>query len=240
MTFADPSKQWKGFKPTAYWLDTKKVKSLALNGVGQPTTIGEVLKQLEGHEVKSAEYGPLEAKVETDQGTFTFKGASFNRELLVHVLNLGKEGISPSFAQWFWFDKSHNLREAMDSYSFFVLSPLDNKIIREHVRFFDDPGSGFDPSIFTAYEADLWNWADDSDWEEARVGYWYRKFYQETQTGQLMVLRPDKPTLHYYARGTEPNPSQGKEEDIRSLLSKIYILLWVLVVVTVLLFLLRR
>lgn len=237
MTLADPSRQWKGFKPTAYWLDIKKVKSLALNGAGQPTTIGDVLKQLEGHEVKSVEDGPLEAEVETDQGTFTFKGISFNREVLLHVLNLEKEGISPSFSQWFWFDKCHNLRNAMESYSFFVLSPFDNKIIREHIRFFDHAGSGFDPSIFIAYEGDIWNWADDSDWEEARVRYWYRKFYEETQTGQLMCLRPDKPSLHYYA---QDRYVRGREEGIQSLLSKIYILLWVLVVVTVLLFLLRR
>jgi hypothetical protein len=38
-------------------------------------------------------------------------------------------------------------------------------------------------------------------WQKAKIAYWYRKFYQETRTGQLMVLRPDEPTLHYFPEG---------------------------------------
>jgi hypothetical protein len=96
MTLADPSKQWKGFEPIAHWLDCERLPLTQVNGAEQPTTIGEVLKHLEGHEIKRAEDGVLDAEVETDQGTFTFKGIRFNREVLVLVLSLEKEGISPS------------------------------------------------------------------------------------------------------------------------------------------------
>lgn len=104
----------------------------------------------------------------------------------------------------------------------------DDKIVREIVNFTDRPKSGFDPSIFgnVVYR----NWSHDADWKKAKERYWYTKFYEETRTGQLMVLRPDKPELHCYAKG---------RDNIQSLLSQVRILLWLLIVLIGLL-LLRR
>src|SRR5215469_11881279 len=53
-----------------------------------------------------------------------------------------------------------------------------------------------------AQNPEYWNWRHDADWVEAEVKYWYRRFYSETRTGQLMVLRPDKPILYEY-RGAD-------------------------------------
>jgi len=33
-------------------------------------------------------------------------------------------------------------------------------------------------------------WGDEADWDEAETRYWYRKFYTETRTGQLMLCVP--------------------------------------------------
>jgi len=43
-------------------------------------------------------------------------------------------------------------------------------------------------------------WGDEADWDEANTRYWYRRFYTETRTGQLMALRSDDPRLFYYER----------------------------------------
>ena len=36
-------------------------------------------------------------------------------------------------------------------------------------------------------------WHSRPHFDEASERYWYRRFYTETLTGQLMVLRPDEP-----------------------------------------------
>ena len=43
-------------------------------------------------------------------------------------------------------------------------------------------------------------WQSHRHFDEAFEIYWYRKFYTETMTGQLMVLRPDEPILYHYER----------------------------------------
>jgi len=83
-------------------------------------------------------------------------------------------------------------------YSFFVVS--GDRIVRETVSFHDDPNSSFDPAVFKSESDSDFVWFNDADWREARARFWYRKFYTETRTGQLMVLRPDEPTLHQFQR----------------------------------------
>jgi len=52
----------------------------------------------------------------------------------------------------------------------------------------------------------------------------YRKFYTETRTGQLMVLRPDEPILYNYPRPQ----TQNIEREIQFVtMLKSYRLLWV-------------
>jgi len=136
-------------------------------------------------------------------------GPSFNREVLKTVFDLGKERIDPFDTIWFWYE-SYSDGDNEDWHSFFVVR--DDNIVRERVVFGDDRRSyvhagqsGFTPSIFIADgdgdddpEADVsWLWRREN-WRVAEDRFWYRKFYQETKTGQMMVLRPDRPKLHHF------------------------------------------
>src|SRR5208283_1305437 len=81
-------------------------------------------------------------------------------------------------------------------YMFFVVHK--NAIVREQVSFCDSSDSGFDPSVFEPPEEADPIWMNDPEWDGAWARYWYRKFYAETQMGQLMTLREDHPQLHYF------------------------------------------
>ena len=74
-------------------------------------------------------------------------------------------------------------------------------------------------------------WGDEADWHEADTRYWYRKFYTETRTGQLMALRPDEPQLFFYEE-TGPDV-MGAIEVLNQSLVTIRLLLWALVIVSV-------
>jgi hypothetical protein len=67
-------------------------------------------------------------------------------------------------------------------------------------------------------------WRSNQYFDEAFERYWYRRFYTETVTGQLMVLRPDEPILYYYERPAV----RDLEHELRSVtLLKMYRLLWI-------------
>ena len=70
-----------------------------------------------------------------------------------------------------------------------------------------------------------------ADWDEADTRYWYRKFYTETRTGQLMALRPDDPRLFYYER-TGPDV-MGAIGVLQQSLLRIKFVLWILVIISV-------
>src|SRR6185437_2818210 len=68
-------------------------------------------------------------------------------------------------------------------------------------------------------------WHSKPHFDEAWETYCYRKFYAETVTGQLMVLRPDEPILYNYGRA-----ERDVTRDVGFVtLLKIYRLLWIAV-----------
>jgi hypothetical protein len=85
-----------------------------------------------------------------------------------------------------------------DAYTFFVV--YNDRIVRERMSLFDSHDSGFNPSIF-AYDDRHDVWENDTAWRDASDRFWYRRFYQETRTGQLMVLRSDAPELYHLPEG---------------------------------------
>lgn len=206
-TLADPTKDWEGFRPMAYRLDPKKVWHLALTrvedtSVGQRQTVavklGEVLDSLTGRKI--LEVGSIPpTKVTTDVGELIFAGPSFSRSLLEALLDLRKDGINGFDVNWFWYDRDSVTDDPHDSYSFFAVHK--GNIVRERMAFNDYRDSGFDPSIFKAGDDTSPIWFCENEWEAAHARFWYRKFYQETLTGQLMVLREDAPELYHYPEG---------------------------------------
>jgi len=65
---------------------------------------------------------------------------------------------------------------------------------------------------------------------EADTRFWYRTFYTETRTGQIMVLRRDNPKLFDYESPRKVPDSTSLLENALSLLKKIHTLLWILIV----------
>jgi len=94
---------------------------------------------------------------------------------------------------WFYYDHDWSC-DADESYTFFAVH--GSKIILESSTF-----SSEEPAVLKRSKMD-----DEPIWhshplfDEAYEIYWYRNFYTETMSGQLMVLRADAPILYHYAR----------------------------------------
>jgi hypothetical protein len=223
-----------GFRPTAYFLDTQKVVSLPLTRRSpdgkekEPVTILEVLRSLKDRHIQRIESFPG-IEITTDTGPILLEGVNFNTHMLEVLLSLQKDEADVQFAQWFWYDHNEARTYPQQSFSFFVVS--GDKIVRERVMFFDSPGDGFDPSVFVAADHEDATWDDEGDWAEAKVRYWYRKFYKETWTGQIMVLRPDEPKLYHYAEGRSNEGDYAVPlKQVLAFSAKIHTLLWVLII----------
>jgi hypothetical protein len=235
--------EWDGFRPAAYTLHIKTVCELpvdkrAKNPSGEQgpithTTVGEAFAQLRDEQINEVEAGLGPGlTVRTNLSEQTFSGASFSLGMLEALLRLHRAGADGFDASWFWYDYDSVTDDPHDSYAFFVVS--GDKIVEERISFSDYHGNGFDPTIFSTENEVCPIWFRDNDWLEASVRYWYRKFYTETRTGQLMVLRPDEPELFFYPEGrwawTSPLVFQG----LQTRLQKIYGLLIGLVLIGIL------
>jgi hypothetical protein len=244
-TKEDSNKEWKGFRPTAYRLDIGKVAGLGLTSVERssadnkdvetPITMKEAIQSCFSATIKeigeSIGVGTSEllvTEVTTETGELVFGGPEFNQDVLKALLDLRKDRVNGFEASWFWYDHYWGVTDATE-YScniFFVVHK--DKIVHEFVSFAGHRESGFDPSVFTA--ADSWR----STWSAAAwVRFWYRKFYQETQTGQVMVLRGDEPELYHFPQG------RWRQDVALGLLfhqmTRINAVLWVVVVLIALL-----
>lgn len=217
--FSNPELKWEGFKPVGYLLDTEAGFKLPLKksteennpDAGSPTTIREVMECYPGAQLES---GYRVDTLKTRNGDIFISGAGFSLNILRMIFEFINEGLNPFNLNWYWYDSSSCLEEPIEHYTFFVVA--DGKgIVREHVRFSDSPGAGFDPTVFTFDDSEPM-WSGEKAREVARCRYWYRKFYNETACGQLMTLRPDCPILHYYADDhdgelKQPVPAQIQE-----------------------------
>lgn len=199
------------------------VKSRGDHRDAENTSIAELLRELNGQEFKlQDELTSIAIERESEQ--FRIKGPSFNLKLALSLLELQREGIKAFATRWFWYDKESSSTDPTDSYRFFVAH--ESNIVRTEVLFLDYSGSGFDPTVWESYDAD-----DDENWLVAWAAYWYRRFYKETQIGQLMILRPDSPTLHYYPEGHAsggPSTSETTSEMLR-LQRQLRALLWIII-----------
>lgn len=102
------------------------------------------------------------------------------------------EALHPVF---FYYDKDHVTDDVHDSFSFFVVN--GSHIVVDRVSVSRHRTSGFDPAFFKpAYES-CGVWASDEFVGDAKVRWWYRKFYQDTDAGQLTALREDAPIYHF-------------------------------------------
>jgi hypothetical protein len=232
---SDPNARWEGFRPVSYWLYAKILElpltqKLDDGKTDEPTTIGVVYNSLKGKQI-TPESGRAQLAT-TDGAKFLLGGPDFNLRMLDVMLRLRAEGIDPFMTGWFYYTHDHCLKDVDESYSFFIVH--DERIVREQVTLFDDPHSGFDPSVFGTDDLSDPVWSDAEAVSEASAKYWYRKFYSETPAGQLMVLRSDHPKLFYHDELREPDVMGALGTTMARTLDGIRTLLWVLVIVTVL------
>lgn len=114
------------------------------------------------------------------------------------LLNLASDRINPFTARWFFYDKSCS-RDGIESFMFFLV--CDGQIENERTIIFRHPRkSEFHPRVLQDPLEVLEPMDDNNSWQQAETAFCYRKFYTETRTGQLMMLRPDQPTIYYHSK----------------------------------------
>jgi len=219
-TKAQPAKFGrKGFTPGGYTLDLSAVRDVPLTMNGQPSTFVDVYCKLRDSKVKAVE-SFLRDTYATEEGEIRLDGeiGQWPLRATIHELAaLLMQGIDPHHVTWFYYDHDWS-RDADESYTFFAVH--GGKIVLESSHF-----SSEEPAVLKGRKTD-----DEPIWhshplfDEALDVYWYRKFYTETMTGQLMALRPDEPILYHYQRPETRNV--GQELQLVALV-KTYRLLWV-------------
>lgn len=238
---SNPQNRWDGFKPVGYWLDPTKVLALPLiemTDAGEvETTVGDIFQKLKDKQLTEESLGSfgVYAKLETTDGSrLNLKGSSFNRHILETLLTYRAGGLNLFSAVFYYYDEDYCLEDPQQCFTFFVVH--DGKIIRERQSFFDHCDSGFDPSVLET-DSDP-TWAHEGEWAEAQAKFWYRKFYSETRTGQLMTLRTDNPTL-FFNKDRTALDIIGSLGAITRSLNTVRLLLWALLILAAIGFFLR-
>lgn len=199
------AKDWEGFRFVGYSLSERILEielKCATDGKpcseAQQMSFGELIEQLKERHFQVSKDSILGFTISLDDKSISVSGPSFNVDLAHIILTLSTEGKSYFRIRFFYYSKASCLTDPHERYEFFLTD--GEEIIRESVAFSDYHGGGFDPGIFESFEDSEHIWNDDDKWRYASDALVYRKFYSTTRTGQLMVLRPDKPQLHYITR----------------------------------------
>lgn len=213
---AQTKQKWDGFRPVGYRLDLKVIDGIPINVIPErtdggdrsviPTTVFKAFAGLRDKQIKEVETGiggddPDSwhvVAVETDSGTERFSGSPFAVTLLERLVCLHKDGINPFEARWFFYDKDTE-HDAGQWYTFFLV--CDGKIVRERESIEEHPSDrDFNPAILAGpiQGLDRYDSLKAPAKREAELAFWYRKFYTETEAGQLMLLRPYGTILYHY------------------------------------------
>ena len=189
--------------------------------------MGDVFKKLADQEFEiESKHAGITIRMGKEELTYT--RPSFPASLLAELVRFGKEGVSPFDSLWFWYDSDSCRDDPHEMYAFFVV--CRDRIVRESVSFSDYHGSGFDPDVFKSSAQSDSSWFNDEAWSHANTRYWYRKFYTETRTGQLMLLRDDQPKLCDFQSHPGLEMSVLLSQQMLNSLKTIHALLWVLIV----------
>lgn len=185
--------------PGAYTLDYRSpVWSAPVTLNGHPSTFAEVYGKLRDSKVKQKEDSllPTSDTYITEEGEVRLDGGIEEwplRATMRELAELLRQGIDPHNVTWFYYSHDWS-RDADESYQFFAVH--DGKIVVERSSF-----SCVEPRVLKRREVDANPiWHSHPGFDVAWERYWYRKFYTETLTGQLMALRPDEPILYHYER----------------------------------------
>jgi hypothetical protein len=239
--WAQSELKWDGFEPKAYVLDNEKIWKLQLTNASskEQMTIGGIVEAFRGQKVELDD-NLIELEIKSESRALVVKGPSFHQDLLKRLYWFSDHGVSPFDVRWFYYDSDSVRDDPHEAYFFFLVA--DHKILDERVMLSDHPESGFDPTVLmSASNPELSIWRKEPQWDGANDRLWYRKFYTETRTGGLMVLRPDEPVLYHYPEGRSKAGGriEGWLSEIRGILARIKFAIWALVALTVLQIFLR-
>jgi len=196
------------FDPAPYVLDWDKAAALHLTRhIGEQsfdTTLGAAYE--DAYTKGAVEEELEEEKGEQPEGKERIGGPPFVQHLLEVLVGLGKK-VRPYSLTWFCFEHEKNFIDRdSTAWHFFLVHQGSRRarIIDDHVVLIDGPDEGFDRSIFIDKADRLMR---DSDWSgdafegEASARFWYRRFYTQTEAGQILVLRSDEPPLFHFPEG---------------------------------------
>lgn len=201
--------------PGCHRLDLSVVVDAPLKMNGQLSTFAEVYRKLRDSKIeKMPEF--MRDAYGTDQGEIELSGDWPLLSTMQKLIELTRQDVDPYRVMWFCYDHDWS-RDADESYRFFAV--FDSKVVMESCSF-----SWLEPLILKREPETEPIWHTHRYFDEAVDRYWYRKFYTETMTGQLMVLRPDEPILYFYDR---PRQRDILRELQTVTLVKMYRLLWV-------------
>jgi hypothetical protein len=184
------------FSPGAYALNLRAATKLPLQMNGQPSTFVEVYCKLRDSKIKEIKEHILGSDAYmTEQGEIVLDGEIGEwpqRAAMRELASLLQQGIDPHRCTWFYYTHDWS-RDADESHKFFAI--YDSKVILESCSF-----NAEEPLILKRNVDKETVWNSHEYFDEAFEIYSYRKFYSETMTGQLMVLRPDEPILYHFER----------------------------------------
>ena len=169
--------------PGVYTLDLSEVRNIALKCNGEPSTFGDLYLKLKKLKIERIEGSFRQNTYVTDTGTVEVDCDWTVAATMRELIELTQLGVDPYRATWFYYGVDWS-RDADISHTFFAV--YDGKIVAEACHF-----SSEEPLILKQQKDDDPIWRSHPHFDAALAIYWYRKFYTETVTGQLMVLRPD-------------------------------------------------
>lgn len=204
------------YSPGAYSLDLTSVLEIPVKANGELSTFGEVYVKLKGAKAVE-EFQFRHYKYVTEHGDVSLECDWPVASILQKLVKLTQRGIDPHDVTWFYFGHDWS-RDADEAYSFFAV--YQGKIIDEDCHF-----NAEEPLMLIQKRDDDPIWHSQPHFDEAWKRYCYRKFYTETVTGQLMVLRPDDPILFYFTR-SQPQGYDPLRQAGYVTLVKTYHLLW--------------
>lgn len=212
------------YSPGLYRLDLKNALNLPVKMNGELSTFKVAYAKLVKSniiEMPQPFSFPADEYV-TDEGPIQVEAEWTIRSEMRMLLDLVRRDIDPFSVMWFYYSRDWS-RDCDEIHIFFAV--YKDKVVLEACSFGSE-----EPLILELDKRDDPVWHSEPDFDEALVTYWYTKFYTETMTGKLMVLRPDEPILYYYQRPT----TKDVMKDIAFVISvKSYKLSWMAVVLLV-------
>lgn len=212
------------YSPGLYRLDLSTAKDLPVKMNGEPSTFGAAYAKLVESKVSEMS-DRLSFGVEqyvTEAGDITVEAEWTILSEMKMLVGLVRQDIDPYGVMWFYYSHDWS-RDADECHVFFAV--WGERVVLESCNF-----SSEEPLILKLDKEDDPIWHSHPYFNEALVHYWYNRFYTETITGKLMVLRPDEPLLYYHER---PSTRDTAKDVAFVTLIKTYRLLWVAVALLV-------